>query len=658
MLGRCPARARCPAALRLAFGAETFLIRSLRSRENFPPGTLHSLGHYRPYISSARRQKERAALGTPPALEVSTVSDHITPGHEKAADTGQSEFGSLEHIDPRDLVIDANVRDDADLDTDFVASIKEHGVLVPIVAVRGHDGQVLVRYGQRRTLAARDAGLPTVPVYVRVASEGDDAAQLVERVSEQIVENDQRRELTTSQRAKGIQQMLDAGVSVTKVSKALSVDKSTVKAAGTAGKSQAAMEALASNQMSLTEAAALAEFDDMPNALETLVRVAGTPSFNYAVERLRNEQASAKAEREAEAVWRAKGFTVLDTAPEAWDPEHVELESLLTAAGEVADETAVTDPAQWAVVLYEEDGWVDVETGEVVEEQDVDWDTQDDDEATPAEGLRHASTVKEAVLFVPEYFCLDYTATGLALSERFQRYAGTTTVGEAQDGAVDLDGEDENEDAKAAREAAAAAAALEAARRERRKVIALNKLGEAAAVVRRQFLATLVSRKTPPKGAGRFVADALARDGHMLTEQHGQDLTAAILGLDPKGGEERAAIRNLVSALPDNGDARAQVIILATVLGCLESRTPKDAWRQPAPVVDLSEARWGWSFRMTSGDLLRYLADNGYALSPIEQVITGERTADEVYDEHLAEANRLASDEAASEVEDEATDAA
>lgn len=650
MLGRCPARARCPAALRLAFGAETFLIRSLRSRENFPPGTLHSRGHYRPYISSARRQKERAALGTPPTLEVSTVSDHITTGDENAADTGQSESGSLEHIDPRDLVIDANVRDTADLDTDFVASIKEHGVLVPIVAVRGEDGQVLVRAGQRRTLAAREAELPAVPVYIRTATEGDDAAQLVERVTEQIVENDQRRELTTSQRAKGIQQMLDAGVSVTKVSKTLSVDKATVKAAGTAGKSQAAMEALASTQMSLTEAAALAEFDDMPNALETLARVSGTPSFDYTVERLRNQQAGAKAEREAEAVWREKGFTVLDTAPEAWDPEYVEFDSLLTASGEVADETVVTDPAQWAVVLYEEDGWVDVETGEVVEEHAVDWDTQHDGDATPAEGLRHASTVKEAVLFVPEYFCLDYAAAGLTLSERFQRYAGMTTIGETQDGAADLDGEDD--EAKAAREAAAEQAAREAERRERRKVIALNKLGEAASVVRRQFLVTLVGRKTPPKGAGRFVADALARDSHLLTEHNGQYMTASILGLDPKGGEEGAAIRALVTGLPDNGDARAQVLILATVLGCLESRTLKDAWRQPSPVVDLSEARWGWSFRMTSGDLLRYLADNGYALSPIEQVITGERTADDVYDEHLADTNSTASNE------DEATDAA
>ncbi len=72
---------------------------------------------------------------------------------------------------------------------------------------------------QRRTLAAREAGLSTVPVYVRPATATDETAQLVERVTEQIVENDQRKQLTEAQRARGIQQMIDAGVSVTKVAK-------------------------------------------------------------------------------------------------------------------------------------------------------------------------------------------------------------------------------------------------------------------------------------------------------------------------------------------------------------------------------------------------------------------------------------------------------
>jgi ParB family chromosome partitioning protein len=67
---------------------------------------------------------------------------------------------------------------------------------------------------------------------------------------------------------------------------------------------------------------------------------------------------------------------------------------LRTAAGEEADETAVSDPALWAVMLNEQDGLVDVETGESVQDDAVDWGTQDDLEAVPAEGLRHANAVK------------------------------------------------------------------------------------------------------------------------------------------------------------------------------------------------------------------------------------------------------------------------
>ncbi|WP_236950572.1 ParB/RepB/Spo0J family partition protein, partial [Mycobacterium sp. MS1601] len=166
-----------------------------------------------------------------------TVTDNDTNAQVAAA-------GTLEHLDPHTLELETNVRDDAALDADFVASIKEHGVLNPIAAVRGHDGVVRVRAGQRRTLAAREAGLTSVPVYVRPAGATDDKAQVVERVSEQIVENDRRRELTEAQRARGIQQMLDAGASVTKVAKKLSIGRDTVKSVATAAGSQAAMEAL------------------------------------------------------------------------------------------------------------------------------------------------------------------------------------------------------------------------------------------------------------------------------------------------------------------------------------------------------------------------------------------------------------------------------
>src|ERR1700752_3923775 len=87
---------------------------------------------------------------------------------ERVLDISTSENGPSEQISGAKA--DANVRDAAAIDAEFVASVKEHGVLTPIAAVRGRDGVVRVRAGQRRTLAAREAGLPTVPVYVRPAS--------------------------------------------------------------------------------------------------------------------------------------------------------------------------------------------------------------------------------------------------------------------------------------------------------------------------------------------------------------------------------------------------------------------------------------------------------------------------------------------------------
>jgi ParB family transcriptional regulator, chromosome partitioning protein len=55
--------------------------------------------------------------------------------------------------------------------------------------------------------------------------------------------------------------MIDAGLSVSKVAKKLSVGKDTVTAAHAAAKSSVALEALEGVQISLTEAAVLTEFE-------------------------------------------------------------------------------------------------------------------------------------------------------------------------------------------------------------------------------------------------------------------------------------------------------------------------------------------------------------------------------------------------------------
>lgn len=446
---------------------------------------------------------------------------------DTAGNATDQPIGTLEHLDPALLDIGDNVRDDAALSKAFIANIAENGVLVPITAVRDAERPevIRVRNGQRRTLAAREAGLSSVPVYVLPSTAADATQETIDRIVHQIVTNDQKLDITDAQRARGIQQMIDAGMSVTKVAKKLSVGKDAVKAAHTASRSATAMDALASGQLSLVEAAAITEFEDMPGAVERLMSAADSGWFEHTVAQLRQQRATDEARAQVAPAYADKGFTLLEQRPDSWDPACIPLHHLVTADGEEADDDAVTHPAHWAVLLVEDTAWCDVETGEVIDEESVDWETEDQPDATPAEGMRHANTVTEAQVFTPDYYCLDYRAAGLTPQSWFARQAGLvdTDTGEA----VDLDDE--------AREAARQQAAIERAeteKRERRKVLALNKLGDAALGVRRDFVKKLLARKTPPKGAGLFVADCLARDSALLTNNNALDTTAELLGLD------------------------------------------------------------------------------------------------------------------------------
>lgn len=414
---------------------------------------------------------------------------NTTPTAEAPDNSTGQPVGTLEHLDPGLLDIGDNVRDDAALSKSFIASIAENGVLVPITGVRDPEnaGVVRVRNGQRRTLAAREVGLPTVPVYVLPAGAADTGEETIDRIVHQIVTNDQKQDLTDAQRARGIQQMIDAGMSVTKVAKKLSVAKDTIKAAETAAKSTTAMDALASGQLNLVEAAAITEFEDLPGALARLLNAAGTRRFEHTVAQLREEGASAEAEAKAAQGWTERGFTVLPQQPQSWDEACIPLRYLVTAGGTEANEQAVTNPAQWAVLLYEDTALCDVESGDQVDEDGVDFDTEDQPDATPAQGLRHANTVTETTVFTPEYYCLDHRAAGLTPDKWFARNAGMVDLD--TDATVDLD-----DDAREAARQQAQAERAEAEKRERRKVLALNKLGDAAMGVRRDFVKKLVAR--------------------------------------------------------------------------------------------------------------------------------------------------------------------
>ena len=573
------------------------------------------------------------------------MTDLISTPMDDTDEGGDIAAGQLQHLPPQTLVIGDNVRTDAKIDADFLASIRQHGVLTPITAVRDDDGRVMVRDGQRRTLASQKAGLDTVPVYVLPSAAENFREWEVERIVQQIVCNDQKADLTDAQRARGIQTMLDAGVSVAKVAKLISTKKTVVQAAETAAKSTEAMAALADGQLTLEQAAAVAEFSDDPDTVAALID-APANRFEHLLSQKRKQREADAAFAVVAAELQAQGVTVLEDQPNWRDLGCVALRYLTTAdGGEVTEDMVVPGPL-WAATLMEDTVYVDATDGTTrVDEDDLDYDTRWHRDRDADEGLRHYDSVIEKTVVEPDWYCLDYAAAGFGLAvslrnvaEAVGGFASPAAAGSAGRDVIDTE------------------AQADADRRTRRQVIALNRLGDAAIPVRRTWIRTnLLGRKTLPKGAGVFLTTALVSDAHLITDYRVAEVAAELLGLSGAGDRQdgRGAIDKHLDGLGATGDGRAQVVALGLVLGGLEGRCGKDAWRAGASTP--------WSHGISHAAYLAFLEGNGYPLSDIEQVIVGGKTADALFDE-LAGGNGTTSapaddeDAGDDDAEDEETD--
>jgi ParB family chromosome partitioning protein len=82
----------------------------------------------------------------------------------------------------------------------LAASIREHGVIQPLVVSPGKNGIYVLIAGERRLQAARKAGLKTVPVVIRQATD----QQLLELA---LIENIQREDLNAIEEAEAYQHL-------------------------------------------------------------------------------------------------------------------------------------------------------------------------------------------------------------------------------------------------------------------------------------------------------------------------------------------------------------------------------------------------------------------------------------------------------------------
>lgn len=216
------------------------------------------------------------------------------------------------HVDPAAVEFEDNIRAAADLDPEFVASIREHGVLEPCLGYRGETGQVVVRDGKSRVLAAREVSAASVPVYLTARQHTEEA-----RVVEQLVTNEHRTPLTAAEKIGAFHQLELAGMSVTAIAKATATDKATVRTSIQIGKSTAATSAITDQALTLDEALVFAEFDGDDEALDTLAGAAPA-DLPFLAERIRQDCASAAKLAEVTAEYKAKGIRVASDDDGAW----------------------------------------------------------------------------------------------------------------------------------------------------------------------------------------------------------------------------------------------------------------------------------------------------------------------------------------------------
>jgi ParB family chromosome partitioning protein len=464
---------------------------------------------------------------------------------------------TLEMIDPATLLVDLNIRE-AKLDKDFVASIKDHGVIEPIVAVRTEDGQLRVRHGHRRALGAIEAGQPLVPVVIAGTEDNDDA----DRIARQWHENQHRAALTNVEEVEAVDQLALLGLSAAAIAKRLRSPKKHVESALTVRGSELARAATARYDfLTLEQSAVIADFEQDTEAVKALVAAAkqGDVQFQRAAQTAREDRERAAGRAALVASLTEAGVTVLDGHADY----RLRLDSLTDSEGTRLDEHNHAQCPGHAAYISEEWVQADPEPNAAGQSEGTDTEEDDDDGAW-------------RLAWVAVYACTNPTENG-----HQNRYGNARATSGAS----------------AANDEAGQQAAKEAARQERRTTLANNKAWREAEPIRRDWLRALDARKTAPKGAAALIAAALSTDSYTIRKamETSVPLAADLLGLGSREAIDKAAA--------EATDARALLISLVVVLAAHEDATGVHSWRSDSGTT---RRYFGW------------LADNGYPLSEVE----------------------------------------
>jgi ParB family chromosome partitioning protein len=482
---------------------------------------------------------------------------------ESAADASQVKPPSgveLRWVDPNKLLIGVNTRTKPVLPKWFVDDIKDRGVREPIPARENSDGDLVVRKGQRRTLAACEAWADAVakgkeprlvPVLVEPELITDEVKRQVDRIIDQLGENEHREAISDADEARATQELLELGLSAALIAKKRHVATKRVKTAAQVACSDTAMELLAKGHVGdLMQAAVIAEFGDDEEAVQKLAAAASKQpeQFDHIAQRLRDDREESKFRAELEAQLAEQKVTVIEQPKSAYQGPIRKLGDLRPTA-ESASGTELTVeahqdcPGHAAYISYR--SWRPVEDR---------WETC--------------------------YVCTDARAHGH--DERWTLSSTTPQAGPMTD------------EQKA----------------ERKEVVANNKAWRSAETVRRDWVRNFLKRKGAPKDGVRWALITLAEGSHAVRKamESDHELAIDLLGmpkLDVPAYYRRTA-HPITAAAEHANAARSTTMLVGLVIAALDKSTGTHTWRNPSK-VDKS--------------YLGQLAKWGYPLSDIERMV-------------------------------------
>ncbi|MET8427753.1 hypothetical protein [Nocardia sp. NPDC004860] len=265
--------------------------------------------------------------------EAEAAFEPVALSEEAAADLrariAASKTGCVLHeIDPRHVDVRGNVRNRQDgpdeddteeppkIDAEYVESVKERLLQVPSAYLLPNN-TFRVGDGQRRTLAARAAGLETIEYVVELPDDSEAMQRAAELVGG-VKANNERQALTDAHVYHAQEQLAGLDLPAKTKAKALrdlgirAKDAKVINTLRGAGK---ARQTAISGELDLIQAADAREFEDDPVAMQRLINAASWDRFPSELAVLREQRRVKAILEEAAAPYARRGFRILPARP-------------------------------------------------------------------------------------------------------------------------------------------------------------------------------------------------------------------------------------------------------------------------------------------------------------------------------------------------------